>query len=341
MKLGIQELSNKKHSIDVNETDKVRKYIHTFSMLTNNIKYSHSVCACIHIQIIDVKQKIESDLHIGGAGDQKLICAGKVLKDDQTVAEAGLKDGSMIVCMISKKKAQPAASATTTTSSSTTTPATQPSTSAPAATPSTQPTAQQSAAATPTATTVTQPQSLSGVSESTITDLMSMGFDRAQVISALRAAFNDPNRAAEYLFSGIPAHLQQQAQGMGAGAGAVGVPSAGAAGSVPPITADRAAAALARGGAAGPIDTSALGIPAAELEQIRTLLASQPQLLPVLLQQLAQTNPELIQAIQQNPQAFMNMLGVNPQGAEGAGQGQQHEIHVTPEEQEAILRLGM
>lgn len=147
---------------------------------------------------------------------------------------------------------------------------------------------------------------------------------------------------------GIPSNLQgqaaaapqQQRQASGAGAAAGG-------GAMDP---GRAAAALAAGGAAGAMDFSSLGIPQAEIEQIRQLLASQPQLLPMLLQNLAQTNPELLEAIQQNPQAFMQMLGVQGQGAAAGGAGgagaaggqggpRQHVIQVTEAEQTSIMNL--
>mmetsp|Transcript_55800 Transcript_55800/g.157196 ORF Transcript_55800/g.157196 Transcript_55800/m.157196 type:complete len:516 (+) Transcript_55800:154-1701(+) len=48
-------------------------------------------------------------------------------------------------------------------------------------------------------------------SEAAIEQLSGMGFDRPKVVEALRAAFNNPERAVEFLFNGIPAVATQPA----------------------------------------------------------------------------------------------------------------------------------
>lgn len=63
------------------------------------------------IQVLALKERVEKEFGLGEVSEQKLIRAGKILKDEQTLAESGVKDKDFIVVMVSKAKGAPEAAA--------------------------------------------------------------------------------------------------------------------------------------------------------------------------------------------------------------------------------------
>ncbi|XP_004711018.1 UV excision repair protein RAD23 homolog B [Echinops telfairi] len=183
--------------------------------------------------------------------------------------------------------------------------------------------------------------------ENMVTEIMSMGYEREQVIAALRASFNNPDRAVEYLLMGIPGDRESQA--------VVDPPQAASTGA-PPSSAVATAAATTT---ATTTTTSPGGHPLEflrnqpQFQQMRQIIQQNPSLLPALLQQIGRENPQLLQQISQHQEHFIQMLNepVQEAGGQGsggggssggiaeAGSGHMNYIQVTPQEKEAIERL--
>lgn len=199
-----------------------------------------------------------------------------------------------------------------------------------------------------------------GSRETAIQNMMEMGYPRDQVELALRAAFNNPDRAVEYLLTGIPENLQRPAA-PAAGAEAAGEHAEGETEGEEGDDAEGdshmredstdvdlfAAAAQAQGGGnaaagrgggeeAGELDLSFLNSP--QFQQIRQLIQQQPQMLEPALQDLMATYPQLERYLAQNPEAFIRFLRESA-GDEEEGDDGAQTIEITPEELEAINRL--
>lgn len=321
------------------------------------------------------------------AAGQKLIYAGKILDDEKKIEEYKIEEKNFVVVMVTKPKAATpkpsettAASPPATESAAAAPPAVSAAAPAPAPAPTparadTEGRGDNTAAATlstsdtglstgsdssdlgATGTAVQSAEStlVTGTAyENMVTEMMHMGFEREQVVRALRASFNNPDRAVEYLLGGIPEVAVQEetppvpaagnppAAGTPASTG-TGTPATGTTGTSPPVN-------PAQGGAE---DQLAFLRTQPQFQRMRNAIRENPGLLPALLQQIGQSNPPLLSLISQNQERFVQMLnepdpaegeegGVQPQGAGGGSGGPlggPGYIHVTPQEKEAIERL--
>merc|ERR1719158_2654205 len=166
-----------------------------------------------------------------------------------------------------------------------------------------------------------------------VQNIQDMGYERSQVEAALRASFNNPDRAVEYLLTGIPPQMD-----VGGGPAAV-VGGGGAPAAVP----------AAAGGAPGENPLAFLR-DHEMFQQIRSVIQQNPNMLSTMLQQIGQSNPQLLQIISQNQEAFIRMINEGEAGGEeevpglpGEGPGdaldQPGVIQVSPQDKEAIERL--
>lgn len=284
-------------------------------------------------------------------GQQLLIHNGKVLKDETTLAENKVSEDGFLVVMLSKSKtmnsggttsSQPPSAAVTSTPSATPTPE-------PSQTPVSK-TASGSNAA--TANVPVEPYDhaasnlVSGSSlEQTIQQLLDMGggsWDRDTVVRALRAAYNNPERAVDYLYSGIPpaAEVAEPVARTEADA-APDVPASGAPNSAPLNMFPQEAISDAAGGNFGSLDFLRNN---QQFQALRSMVQTNPQILQPMLQELGKQNPQLLRLIQDHHAEFLQLLNEPLDGSEGdifdqSDQDMPHAISVTQEEQEAIERL--
>ncbi|KAI5353100.1 PREDICTED: ubiquitin [Prunus dulcis] len=326
--------------------------------------------------VADVKKQIEtsqgSDVY--PASQQMLIHQGKVLKDSTTLDENKVAENSFVVIMLTKSKSSSGEGSGA--STATTTKAPQPSA------PSAAPTATLTAPQTPIPTSappasVTTPAPVSSATtevesdpygqaasdlvagtnlEGTIQQILDMGggtWDRDTVVRALRAAFNNPARAIDYLYSGIPEQPEVPP--------AARIPVSGEVANLPaqPPQSAQPAATPPSGPNANPLNLFPQGLPnvgagaaaagnldflrdSQQFQALRAMVQANPQILQPMLQELGKQNPNLMRLIQQHQADFLRLINEPVEGGEGNILGDAavpQSISVTPEEREAIERL--
>jgi len=339
--------------------------------------------------ILNVKEKIEQqEKH--PVSHQKLIHAGKILDDNLKVVDAKISENDFLVLMVRK----PAGKGTTEPSK----PAeTKPTPSQPAPTPIQAPTPAPSQAPKPAPSpapsqpapsqpapsqpvpTLSQPAQTQGVGASTlvtgseyeimVNNLCDMGFPKEEVVRALRAAFNNPDRAVEYLTTGIP-EIQESAPPASIPVKQAQQPVAQPASqpaaqqpTIPPTTPLLPPQFLGGQPAQGGPGRSGVFDFLRQHPQfnlLRQMVQANPQLLQPVLQQLGQQNPQILDLINQHQQEFIQLINEPVQGGGqgmgglgglggmpgmgsmpgmgGAPPGAQY-IQVSPEEKAAIDRL--
>ncbi|TRY83056.1 hypothetical protein DNTS_004467 [Danionella cerebrum] len=296
-----------------------------------------------------LKEKIEAEKGRDSfpVAGQKLIYAGKILQDDTPIKEYKIDEKNFVVVMVSKTKAPGAASSSSEASSSVAAPTSSPPPRAPASIPIPIPAEELSDDPPATVSPAHSPEGGSGLEgegedasstlvtgpeyDAMLTNIMSMGYERDKVVAALKASYNNPHRAVEYLLNGIP--------------------------SVPVQETRPAPAQL-------PTDTESHPLTEGEnpleflrsqpqFQSMRQVIQQNPSLLPALLQQLSQENPQLLQQISQHQELFIQMLNAPLGEGEEVGEGAElgdldaigdeaapgSYIHVTQQEKEAIERL--
>jgi len=302
--------------------------------------------------------------------NQKLIYAGKILEDNKMISDYKIQPTtSFVVVMITKVAQSPSNTATAsvssvsqqsdTTSDSKVTATPPPVEKTEAPVPSEPEKKEASSApapaATPTATSettavseVSSDDSNVSAAESTlvtgqayeqvVTDIMGMGFEREQVVRALLASYNNPDRAVEYLCSGIPDTPATEQP--------VNPPRSGSTTTSPATNTTTTAPSTPQTQSSSD-DPLAFLANFPQFHHMRTLVQRDSRLLPGYLQQIQQTNPRLIQLISENQPRFVEMLNAPDLGTtESGGQPTQpaapegaHYIPISQEERQAIDRL--
>ncbi|CAB0007152.1 unnamed protein product [Nesidiocoris tenuis] len=301
----------------------------------------------------DLKEKIHSEKGSDyPAENQRLIYAGKILTDDTPVSECNIDEKKFIVVMVSKPKGPPPVP----TGPSDPTQTADESSSKSASTPQAPP-----AASSPSdAHSVSQAESalLMGEEYQTmVQNIVDMGYERTQVReflkidfqyfplipplirlkrpdfklqveAALRASYNNPDRAVEYLLTGIPADSELNDQ----------------------VSANESQDSLRDVSPGGGTGADPLGFLRSQpqFQQMRAVVQQNPELLNTVLQQIGQSNPALLRLISQHQEEFVRMLNEPAEGGPGVGGGAAGAqsgaaspiaVPVTPADKEAIERL--
>ncbi|TKS84372.1 UV excision repair protein RAD23 -like protein B [Collichthys lucidus] len=300
--------------------------------------------------------------------DSDETLSGKILNDDTALKEYKINEKNFVVVMVTKPKTASAAPSPAASAPSTTAPAAPPaSSSSSETTTDPKPEERPSSTAEPASTPVGSSEASTNTNlideavstlvtgpsyDAMVNEMMLMGYEREQVVAALRAKLQQPRQSCRVL-----AHSRDQ--GPSTGPDTVAPPVSGAPAPAAPTSGISMPANTGSSPGAGGVNPLSFLRNQPQFQVMRQLIQQNAALLPALLQEIGRENPELLQEISNHQEQFIQMLNEpNPEavpaggggGAGGAGGtggmagdpaggGQMSYIQVTPQEKEAIERL--
>ena len=246
---------------------------------------------------------------------------------------SGYDESKFVVVMAVKPVTQSNPKVSESSTSTTTTATSQPVANTPAST--------APAVAAPTATSQSATTQSPALAESTVVvgedyerivlQIMEMGYERPAVERALRASFNNPDRAVEYLITGIP---DDTGNDQPPPSQPTQQPRTTDSSRSNPLAAAAASAGGGGGGAAN-VGSNPLSflLEQPQFQQMRQAVQQNPSLLHNLMQQIGVSNPQLLQLISDNQEAFLQMLNEptdSPARTAGAGAAASAGSNVSP-----------
>ncbi|XP_069678245.1 UV excision repair protein RAD23 homolog A-like isoform X2 [Periplaneta americana] len=261
-----------------------------------------------------LKEKIEAEKgNEYPAEFQRLIYAGKILSDTDVLRTYNIDEKNFVVVMLTKPKRTPVANADVTDThnrgSGEEKKEEQPSASNMSELP---PQGNSSTAVENQLRDQAESVLLTGSDyNQMVQNIMDMGYERTQVENALQASYNHPDRAVEYLLTGIPSEFCNETLEN-------------------PESENRS-------------DDNPLAFlrTQPQFQQMRQVIQQNPNLLNAMLQHIKKTNIVLFQLISQNQQAFVRMLN---ESSEQDGNSEDSSTdsgvtEITSQDREAIERL--
>ncbi|KAK8629233.1 hypothetical protein V6N13_078084 [Hibiscus sabdariffa] len=262
-------------------------------------------------------------------GQQLLIHNGKILQDETSLANNKVSEDGFLVVMLRKSKPSGSAGASSAQHASSTAPVSNP-------TPTSDASSQAPASKDTTSTNDAATANSSGDTDSEATSNLVAG------TLAFRAANNNPERAADYLYSGIPesmAHFPTSQTTEASAAPVSGAPNSSPFNMFPPETLSDAAAA-----AAG-LESFDFLRNNQKFQALRSMIQSNPQILRPMLRELGMQNLPLLRRIRDHHEEFLEIINESPEDSEGDIPDQAEEdmplaidVSLTPAEHEAIQR---